>query len=78
MPSHIPAKDMDYLEAAFPSHIGIFDKAFASGWSGLSKPDPAFFELVMNGVLSFPGDLIFVNPEMYIRYDAFAGMEFSS
>ncbi|KAJ5369455.1 hypothetical protein N7509_014067 [Penicillium cosmopolitanum] len=79
--SNIPAKDIDYLHVTFPSHMNIFDKVFASGWTGLSKPDPAFFQLVMDGVSSLPDEVIFVDDKSWnidqARRFGWRGIQFS-
>lgn len=59
--TNIPRSDIDYLHDTFPQHMAVFNHVFASGYMGLSKPDPAFYHVVAERISSVPDAVVFVD-----------------
>lgn len=59
--SNIPRSDIDYLHREHLPAMDIFDEVFTSGFVGLRKPNPDFFEIVIKKSQLVPERMIFID-----------------
>lgn len=62
--SNIPRKEVEYLSREHPRTRSIFDAVYASGMTGVRKPDPAFFKIILASSELVPERTIFVDDKI--------------
>ncbi|KAM0798920.1 HAD-like domain-containing protein [Usnea florida] len=59
--SNIPRDALEYLQREHSTALDVFDHIFASGFAGMRKPNPDFFQMVTEKNQLVPGRIIFVD-----------------